>query len=125
MSFSNFLETTLLDLVFNGTSYAGQATVYVKLHIGDPGDAGTANAAAHTTRVSTTFGAASGNAIANDAACTFTSMAAAETISYVSIWDHLSAGNCLAISNVMSPTKTVAIGDTLNFPIGDIDVTLD
>ena len=68
MSISNFLEQTLLDLVFNGTAYAGQATVYVKLHTGDPGEACTSNAATETTRQSTTFGAASGGAISNDAA---------------------------------------------------------
>lgn len=124
MSISNYLETVLLDLVFNATSYAGQSTVYVKLHTGDPGEAGTNNAASHTTRVAMTCGAGASGAIANDAAVEFTSMAANETISHLSLWDHVSAGNCLW-TGAMSASKTVATGDTLNFPIGEIDITLD
>lgn len=124
MSISNFLETTILDLVFNATSYAGQSTVYVKLHTGDPGDAGTSNAATHTTRASVTFGAASGNAIANDAAATWTSMAADETISHISIWDASSNGNCLWIG-ALSASKAVNTGDTFQIAIGDLDITID
>lgn len=123
MSISDFLEATILDLVFNGTSYAGQSTVYVQLHTGDPGEAGTSNGAAHTTRIAATFGAASGGAITTDAAVTFTSMSAAETISHVSLWDAETNGNCLW-SGALSASKTVAIGDTLNFATGDIDITL-
>lgn len=124
MSISNFLEQTLLNLVFNATAYAGQATVYVKLHTGDPGEAGTNNAAAHTTRVAATFGAASGGDISSDADVTFTSLTANETISHISLWDHVSAGNCLW-TGALSASRAVSIGDTLTFPSGDIDITLD
>lgn len=124
MSISNFLEAAILDLVFNATSYAGQSTVYVKLHTGDPGEAGTSNAATHATRVAMTCGAASGGAISSDAAVTFTDMDAAETISHISLWDAETDGNCLWVG-ALSAAKTVAIGDTLEFASGDIDITLD
>lgn len=124
MSISNFLEDTLLNLVFNATAYSGQSTVYAKLHLGDPGEAGTSNAAAHTTRASVSMGTASGGAIANDVAVAWTSMTAAETITHISLWDAATSGNCLWIG-ALTASKTVAVGDNLSLPIGDLDVTLD
>ena len=56
MSYSNYLENAINDAVCNNTSLA-VATVYVKLHIGDPGEAGTSNAAGETTRKAASFGA--------------------------------------------------------------------
>jgi hypothetical protein len=124
VSISNDLEDKILNLVFNATAYSGQATVYVKLHTGDPGEAGTNNAATHTTRAAATFGTASGGAISNDAAVTFTSMAANETISHISLWDASSGGNCLWIG-ALTASKSVNTGDTFQINTGDLDITLD
>ena len=124
MSIASFLEDKILDLVFNGTSYAGQATVHTKLHTGDPGEEGTANPAANSTRQATTFGAASGGAISNDAQVEWVNVPNAETYSHISLWDAASAGNCLW-SGALTQAKTVAVGDTFRIPIGDLDVSLD
>jgi len=124
MSISNYLETVLLDLVFNATAYSGQSTVYVKLHLGDPGEAGTSNAAAHTTRAAATFGAASGGTISNDATITWTSMTANETLSHVSLWDASTSGNCLW-TGALNVSKAVNTGDTFQIAVGDLDVSLD
>ena len=123
MSISNYAEAKILDCLFNNTAFGAVANTYVKLHIGDPGEDCTSNAAAHTTRVEATWAAASGGTITTDAAVTFTSLSAAETISHISVWDHLSAGNPLWYG-ALSASKTVAIGDTLTFATGDIDITL-
>ena len=125
MSLSNYAEQATLDALFNNVSLS-VANTYIKLHIGDPGEAGTANPAVHTTRVAASWANASGGSIATDAAVTFAGMTAAETISYVSVWDALAngTGNCIG-SGPLSPSRTVAIGDTLNFPSGSITVTLD
>lgn len=123
MSISNYLENAILDAVFNNTSLA-VATPYVKLHVGDPGEAGTNNAATHTTRVSGSFGAASSGAVSNDAPISFTSLAADETISHISIWDHVSAGNCLWTGALTDP-QDVNAGGTLTFDTGDLDVSVD
>jgi hypothetical protein len=53
VSISNYAENAILDALFNNTSLAVAAR-YVKLHTGDPGEAGTANAAGETTRKSVT-----------------------------------------------------------------------
>lgn len=123
MSISNYAEAKILDCLFNNTAFGAVANVYVKLHIGDPGEDCTANAAAHTTRVEATWAAASGGTITTDAAVTFSSMAANETISHISLWDHLTAGNPLW-NGALTASKAVTTGDTLQFPTGDIDITL-
>lgn len=123
MSISNFLETTLLDLVFNGTSYAGQSTVYMQLHVGDPGEAGTANVATETDRQAVTFGAASGGAIANDAQIQWTSVAGSEDYTFFSLWDASTNGNCLWVGTVTA--NAVTAGDTFTIAVGDLDITLD
>lgn len=122
MSLSDWAENAVLDALFNNTSLAVAAN-YVKLHTGDPGEDGTANAAGHTTRVAVSFGPAASGAVSNDAAVSFTSLTAAETITHISIWSASTGGNCLG-SGALSVAKTVAIGDTLTFPTGDIDITL-
>lgn len=111
MSLSDYLENKLLDHL-RGVSYTAPSGLYVKLHTGDPGEAGTGNAAGETTRQQATFAAASGGAMTTSGTVTWTNVAAAETISHISIWDASTAGNCLG-SGALSASKTVAIGDTL------------
>lgn len=124
MSASNFSENTLLDLMFNGTSYAGQSTVYTKLHIGDPGEACTSNAASETTRKATTFGAASSGTVTSDADVTWTNVAATETYTHVSIWDASTSGNALWYG-ALTASKSVTAGDTFSIPSGSLTVSLD
>jgi phosphodiesterase/alkaline phosphatase D-like protein len=123
VSISNFLELTLLDLTFNATAYAGQSTVYCKLHTGDPGEDCTSNAATETTRKSFTVGAAASGAVTTDSAMTWTNVAATETYSHVSIWDAVAAGNPLWYG-AMSASKSVTAGDTFTFAIGQT-ISLD
>lgn len=118
------LETALLDLVFRNIAYTGNATLYVKLHLADPGEAGTASPAAHTTRAPVTFAAASAGSIASNSAATFTSMVANETISHISLWDASTAGVCKWTGPLTTP-KAVAIGDDFTIPSGSLTVTLD
>lgn len=96
-----------------GTSYTAPAAIYIKLHVGDPGSAGTANAAAVTTRQAATLGAPSAGAVALTNSPAF-SMTTTETVSHVSIWDNVSAGNCLWTA-ALSSSKAVVNGDTLTF----------
>jgi hypothetical protein len=46
-TFSDLVANSFLDAVARNVSYA-EAAVWVKLHLGDPGSAGTTNAAANT-----------------------------------------------------------------------------
>lgn len=99
--------------VFRNTAYAAIATVFVKLHIGDPGSAGTTNASAVTTRNQITWSAPSGGSMALSSLSGF-SMTTSETISHVSLWDASTAGNFLQ-SAALTASQAVINGSTLNF----------
>jgi hypothetical protein len=118
------LANKILDHLRGGTAWTQPGGLYVKLHTGDPGASGTANAAGNTTRVQSTFGtAASGGSIANTVQAQWTSYTTAETLTHFSIWDASSAGNFLW-SGALTASKTMAIGDTLTEAVGALVLTL-
>jgi len=124
LSVSNYLEDKILDLVFNATSYAGQSTVYIKLHIGDPGEACTSNAAGETTRKAVTLGASSAGTVTSDADATWTNVASTETYTHISIWDAVSSGNALWYG-ALTASKAVTAGDTFTIPSGSLAISID
>lgn len=109
------LANKWLDLL-RGTAFTAPTALYVKLHtsVGEPGSLGTTNPSAVTTRVLTSFSAASSGAIALGGANSAPqwTMTATENIQYISVWDNSTAGNFLW-SAQLSVTKSVASGDTL------------
>lgn len=126
MSLSNYLEDKIGNLLRgggNGTSITAPAAVYAKLHTGDPGEDGTANASATTTRQEVQFGASSGGVISLSNSPSWTSWAGgSEAITYVSLWDASSAGNCLG-SGALAATHNMQNGDTLNLTAATITIT--
>jgi hypothetical protein len=98
--------------VFRATTYTG-VSVFVKLHTGDPGSAGTANASAVTTRNAITFAAPSAGSMALSSLASY-SMTASETITHVSLWDASTAGNFLE-SAALTASVPVINGSTLTF----------
>lgn len=81
------------------------------LHTGIPGAAGTENVSQTTLRVAGTFAGASGGSFGfTGLPPIWTSMVAAETISYISAWDALTDGDFLFSGALLVP-KTVAVGD--------------
>jgi hypothetical protein len=123
VSIANYAEDKILDKVLRNTDFTVTG-VYVKLHIGDPGEAGTGNPAAETTRKVATFSAASGGAATTSADVSWTAVSTTETYSHISLWDAVTAGNCLWVGP-LAVAKAVTAGDTFTLPAGDIDVTLD
>jgi hypothetical protein len=121
VSYSNYTEDAVNNAICNNTAFQ-VAQSYVKLHLGDPGEDGTANAAAETTRKAASFGASSGGTATSDADLTWTSYAAAETVTHISLWDNSTAGNCLG-AGALTASKTLAIGDTFVIPTGSLTVT--
>lgn len=117
------VRDAMLDAFARNVAYQN-AAVWVKLHIGDPGAAGTSNAATETTRKQVTFGsAASGGAISNTAAVEWTNVSTTETYSHISLWTASSGGTFLG-SDDLSSTAPVTAGDTFRIPIGDLDITI-
>lgn len=120
MSIANYAENKILDTLRN-VSFAVAAT-YLKLHLGDPGEDGTANPAANTTRQAVTFSAASAGSMASSATVTWTNVSTTETYSHWSMWDASTAGNCLW-TGALSSSAAVTAGDT--FQITSLTLTLD
>lgn len=98
--------------VLRGTTFTG-LTVYLQMHTGDPGAAGTANAAAYTTgRQALSFAAASGGSMALSAATSaWTVSGGTETLTHWSIWDAATSGN-LVRTGALTASKAVSTGDT-------------
>lgn len=122
-TFSDLVANSWLDAVARAVSYS-EAGVFVKLHLGDPGTAGTSNAAVETTRQQATFGSgAASRTISNTAAITWTNVSTTEIYTHVSLWDASTAGNFLGRDDLSSSASMTA-GDTFQIPIGDLDLTI-
>lgn len=99
--------------VYRNTAATAVATVFVELHIGDPGAAGTSNAAAVTTRLQVTWNAASAGSMTLSALSSFTGVAT-ETISHIAFWTLSTGGTFLESATLTSPVGIVN-GSTLTF----------
>lgn len=118
---SAYLANKFLDAVGNGTAYSA-ANIYIKLHTGDPGANGTANAATETTRKEVTFATASAGAIVSDAAVTWTNIAGSQDATFFTAWDNLSAGNFLFSGSITG--NAYIAGDTYTIPSGSLTASL-
>ena len=126
MSFSNYLETELLDHVFAGNAYSAPAAVYVGLFTSNPDEdgSGTEVSGGSYARQAGSF-TVSGNTATTTAAIEFpTATATWGTITHIGIYDAASAGNLLAYA-ALTASKAIAFGDVFRIPTGDIDITLD
>lgn len=122
---SSSIANYLLDALCNGTNYTALTQpVYIKLHTGDPGAAGTANAAGNTTRKSVSFGAAASGVCSNDAAISWTSgeVTTTEDYTHYSIWSASTAGTFYFSGTITA--NAVTAGDTFTIAIGDLDLVL-
>jgi len=118
---SNYLCNAILNAVGNNTSF-GVAVPYVKLHVGDPGAAGTANPATETTRKSISFAVASAGAIASDADISWTNISGSQDATHFTVWDDVSAGNFLFSGSVTAGAYTA--GDTYTITSGNLSASL-
>lgn len=118
------IANALLDSLGNAANVTAATAFCVKLHIGDPGSAGTANAAGETTRKSVSFGAASGGIMSNDGAVSWTSYPnSTDDLTHVSFWDHISGGAFLG-SDALAATRSPDTGDTVTLSVGELDISL-
>ena len=118
---SSYLANAWLDAVGNATAYS-VSTVYVKLHVGDPGANGTSNAATETTRKAASFAAASSGSMASDAAITWTNISGSQDATHFTAWDNVSAGNFLFSGTITA--NAYSAGDTFTISSGALTVSL-
>lgn len=117
------IVNSMLNALARNVTWTQPAAFWVKLHTGDPGSAGTANAAGNTTRKQATFGAASGGSLTTTGDLAWTSVGTAETYSHVSFWDASSAGTFLG-SDDLAVARTVAVGDNFTIPTGSLTIAV-
>ena len=127
MSFSNFLETEILDHVFAGAAYTAPTTKYLALFTAlADGEAGSVTEVsgggyARQTVAFTT----SGNTTSNNAAVEYpTATANYGTVTHVAVFDASTSGNMMAYA-ALSSNKTIETGDVFRVPSGDLDITLN
>lgn len=117
------IANAFLDALGNAANYTAPTACWIKLHLGDPGAAGTSNPAAETDRQQASFGAASGGVIATDGDLVWTNVSNTETYSHISAWDASTAGNFL-FSDDLAASKAVTAGDTFTIATGDLTITI-
>ena len=122
MSISNYAELKILDHTTGRAAWTIPTNVYVKLHLGDPGEAATSNAAVETTRKVAAWSAAASGAIVTSATIEWTNVSTTETYSHWSMWDDVTAGNALW-SGALATSAAVTAGDT--FQITSLTLSLD
>jgi hypothetical protein len=125
---SNYAEKLLLDWAMTTGSATRPTAWYVALYTAAPSDTGggTEVSGSGYTRQTVAFDAASspGGTTSNSGAVTFTASGGSwGTVSHIGIHDASTAGNLLWHGS-MTASKSVADGDTLEFSIGNIDLTL-
>jgi hypothetical protein len=132
MSFSDYLENKVLDHVLGGGDYSRPGTVYIGLSTTAITDstAATEPSGGSYARVavvndSTNFPAAESGSKANGMPITFPAATASwGTIVGFFIADAASEGNVLAYG-ALSASQAVASGETINFAVGALTITLD
>ena len=118
---SAYLANAWLNALGNATSFS-VTTAYVKLHVGDPGSAGTSNAATETTRKAVSFAAASNGALASDADVSWTNIAGSQDATHFTAWDNETAGNFLFSGTITGNAYTA--GDTYTISSAGLTVSL-
>jgi hypothetical protein len=126
MSFTNTLETRVLQWALTNGSPTRPTAWWVGLFTAAPGEAGGGTEVSGNayTREAVTF-TVSGNLATNDAAIEWpTATGTWGTITHIAVFDAETSGNMLVYATLNS-SKTIAVGDVLRIPSGDLDITLD
>lgn len=130
MSMSDYLEQAILRHVLKDTAFAVPTNIYVGVSTADPGEAagglaepvGNAYARVQMNNWTWNSGAAREE---NNAAITFpTATGSWGTITHIAFFDAATGGNFLGSSALLS-AKTINNGDTISFPIGQVQWSLD
>jgi len=135
MSFSDALENSVLDHIFGGPDYTRPTTVYIGLSTADPGEAaaglaepsGGSYARVAVVNSSNNFSAAAAGVKQNAAAVTFPEASASwGLVSHAAFWTDPTSDGAGAFlgSGALGTSKNVISGDTPQFPVNSLQVTL-
>ena len=126
---SDVAEKLLLDWLMTSGTATRPTAWYVALYTAAPSDSGggTEVSTGGYARQSVTFAAASspGGTTSNSGTVSFTASGADYgTVTHIGIHSASSGSGNLLWHGAMTASKTIADGDTLEFSVGNIDLTL-
>ena len=130
MSFSNFLETEILDHVFAGAAYTAPTAKYLALFTavadGEAGSVTEVSASGTAYARQTVAFTTSGNTSSNSGAVEYPTATGGGfgTVTHVGVYDALTSGNLMCYAT-LSSSKAIAAGDVFRVPAGDLDITLN
>lgn len=128
MSFTNYLEGKLLDLVFGGAAFAAPTTLYFGLSTTAPAEDGTnitepvGNAYARVTKTNDLTNFPSANPKLNGTDITFPE--ATGSWGTVTHW-FVTDGTNVLDSGALSASQTVGAGGVVRIPAGSLAINLD
>ena len=130
MSFTNYLETEILDHVFAGAAYSAPGTHYLALFTAIPdGEAGSVTEVSTSgtayARVAVSF-TTSGDTTSNSGAVEYATATGGGfgTVTHVGVYDASTSGNLMCYAT-LTASKAIAAGDVFRVPAGDLDITLN
>jgi hypothetical protein len=115
---SEYGANQILDAV------AMPATLYVQLHIGDPGPNGTDDVAVDDRRRSFTRTAAAAGAAENAALLEWLAAPADEDLTHITAWDASTGGNVWWIGAITGAPVAAVTGQSTEIPVGELDLSL-
>ena len=127
MAKSNYLEGKIIDHILRNVALTSPTTVYVALSTADPLDTGAGIAepvALGYARVAIEFDAATDGVTQNTNVETFGPASGGTwgTLTHMAIFDAITAGNML-YHGILTASKTVADGDSIEFAAGALSIT--
>jgi hypothetical protein len=123
---SDAFETTTLQWLFTTATVTRPTAWYLALYTTAPTDAGGGTECSGTAYARQSFTlSVSGNLATNTANVEFPVAGSAwGTIVAVGVFTALTGGTLIAFGD-LTVAKTIASGDVLRIPLGDLDITLD
>jgi hypothetical protein len=114
-------ETINLLKSLKGEAPTTYSKVWIQLHTGDPGSAGTANVAGESKRKEATL---TGTAtLSNSGVVKWTEVSTAETYKYFSVWSAESGGTFIG-KEPLEAEKAVSAKDHAEFAAGTLTLTI-
>lgn len=126
MSFTNDAETRVLQWLLTTGSPTRPTSWFLALYTVAPGEAGGGTEVSGTAYARQSFTmTVTGDTASNSANIDFpTAGSSWGTVVAVGVFDAVTSGNLLAYGN-LTASKTIASGDVLRIPTGDLDITLN
>jgi hypothetical protein len=129
-SLSNYAENKILDHLVGKTSWT-MPSIWIALSTADPTESGASiaepsgNNYARKSTAGADWVAASGGACDNGNAITFNQASGSwGTITHFALFDASTSGNMIAYGQ-LTTSKAITTGDTPQFAVGALDITLD